>query len=191
MSSIELRGLEVSQGCWDAMCSLNLIYVKVKAIVLTKERNTINMQPALAGKSAVPAPGSERDPTAARETLRCSLGKHSQDEDVWGLFIIIFIFPLLSPPLFRREKAAALRFAEHLRGSGAASARWLLGPAAEPQRWGSVPPSVPPSALSQPARFLCRNLTLGPSAISIPPACSGAKSCKPQQSPLWLWVYLS
>lgn len=46
MSSIELRGLEVFQGFWDAMCSLNLIYVKVKAIVLTKERNTINMQSA-------------------------------------------------------------------------------------------------------------------------------------------------
>lgn len=62
------------------MCSLNLIYVKVKAIVLTKERNTINMQPALAGKSAVAAPGSERDLTAARETPRCG-GKHSQEED--------------------------------------------------------------------------------------------------------------
>lgn len=49
MSSIELRGLEVSQGFWDEMCSLNLIYVKVKAIVLTKERNTINMQSADTG----------------------------------------------------------------------------------------------------------------------------------------------
>jgi len=35
------------------MCSLNLIYVKVKAIVLTKERNTINMQSAAAGQAAV------------------------------------------------------------------------------------------------------------------------------------------
>lgn len=61
MSSIELRGLEVSQGFWDAMCSLNLIYVKVKAIVLTKERNTINMQSAVAGNTAVADAGSERD----------------------------------------------------------------------------------------------------------------------------------
>lgn len=58
MSSIELRGLEVSQGFWDAMCSLNLIYVKVKAIVLTKERNTINMQSAAAGKAVVSVAGS-------------------------------------------------------------------------------------------------------------------------------------
>lgn len=58
MSSIELRGLEVSQGFWDVMCSLNLIYVKVKAIVLTKERNTINMQSAAAGKAVVSVTGS-------------------------------------------------------------------------------------------------------------------------------------
>lgn len=43
------------------MCSLNLIYVKVKAIVLTKEGNTINMQSAVAGNAAVADAGSERD----------------------------------------------------------------------------------------------------------------------------------
>lgn len=40
------------------MCSLNLIYVKVKAIVLTKERNRINTQSAAAGKAVVFVAGS-------------------------------------------------------------------------------------------------------------------------------------
>lgn len=47
------------------MCSLNLIYVKVKAIVLTKERNMINMQSAAAGKAVVSVAGSKRDLTVA------------------------------------------------------------------------------------------------------------------------------
>lgn len=41
------------------MCSLNLIYVKVKAIVLTKGRNTINMQAALAAVPGALRAGSD------------------------------------------------------------------------------------------------------------------------------------
>lgn len=191
MSSIELRGLEVSQGCWDAMCSLNLIYVKVKAIVLTKERNTINMQPVLAGKSVVAAPGALRAGSdSSQGDIEMQPWKTHPGGGCMKLIYYYFNFFLSPRPSWEERKAVALRFAEHLRGSRAACARWLQGPA-EPQCWGSVPPSVPPSALSQPGRFLWGNLTLGPSTISIPPACSGAKSCQPQQAILRLWVYLS
>lgn len=191
MSSIELRGLEVSQGCWDAMCSLNLIYVKVKAIVLTKERNTINMQPALAGKSDVAVPGALwAGCDSSQGDIEIQPWKTQPGGRCMGLIHYYLHFFPSSRPSSEERKAVALRLAEHLSGSRAARAQWLQGPA-EPQCWGSVPPSVPPSALSQPGRLLCRNLTLGPSTISIPPAHSGTKSRKPQQSLLWVWVYLS
>lgn len=189
MSSIELRGLEVSQGFWDVMCSLNLIYVKVKAIVLTKERNTINMQSAAAGKAAVSVAGSLWEGSDSgwqwdEEALRCSLGNASRRK-MRG-FYLLYLYFSFSPSLKQRE-AAALRHAETIWGESAQGGHIdCMGPA-QPQRWCSVPPT----ALSQPGRFACRNLTLGLSAISIPPAQSSAKSCRLQQSLLWVWVYLS
>lgn len=64
------------------------------------------MQPVLAEKSVVAVPGAlEGDLTAAREALRRSLRKHGQEEDVWGLFSIIFISPPPPPsPLQKREE---------------------------------------------------------------------------------------
>lgn len=111
----------------------------------------------------------------AGAALRCSLGKRSPEEDAWVLFIIIFIFFFLSPPSEWR-KATALRHAESVLEASGGEPAWGKpidrAVSAEPRH------SVPGSALSPPGRFGCRNLAVGLSAISIPPAQSGTKSCR-------------
>lgn len=97
-------------------------------------------------------------------------------------FIYYYLYFLLSTPS-KLRKAAVLRHAETIsEGTGGESAQGEptdCGVPAEPQRRRWVPPSI----LSQPGSFGGRNLTSGLSAISVPPAQPGAKSCRLLQVP--------
>lgn len=183
MSSIELRGLEVSQGFWDAMCSLNLIYVKVKAIVLTKERNTINMQSAVAGNTAVADAGSERD--VGWGSIEMQPWKTQPGGRCMGFIYYLYFFSL-SP--FKTEKSwssGACR--NHL--------RWH-------QRWVSLlivgSPLSPALVFGSPLRPITswqvrlQKPLFGPEH-NLNSSCS-VRHKNPadfSQSLLWVWVYLS